>query len=87
MDRCLFLRRSDFGLLPILLPTWIAALFGREIPVVHELEYYYQIADQTLQANHPGVADEVRRMDTVPLILGSLQSYPQVRHFGPAGKS
>ena len=37
----------------------IAGLFGRTIPVVvHELEYYDRIADQTLQANPPGVADE-----------------------------
>jgi hypothetical protein len=37
----------------------IAAFFGRTIPViVHELEYYDQIVDQTLKANPPGVADE-----------------------------
>jgi hypothetical protein len=37
----------------------IAAFFGRQIPVVvHELEYYDQIVDQTLRANPPGVADE-----------------------------
>lgn len=37
----------------------IAALFGKEIPVVvHELEYYDQIVDQTLRANPAGVADE-----------------------------
>lgn len=37
----------------------IGALFGQQIPVVvHELEYYEQIADQTLAANPLGVADE-----------------------------
>jgi hypothetical protein len=37
----------------------IAALFGNTIPViVHELEYYDQIADQTIMANPRGVADE-----------------------------
>jgi hypothetical protein len=36
-----------------------AALFGKTIPViVHELEYYDQIADQTLKANPPSAADE-----------------------------
>jgi hypothetical protein len=33
-------------------------LFGRPIPViVHELEYYDEIAEQNLRANPPGVAD------------------------------
>lgn len=37
----------------------IVAFFGKTIPViVHELEYYEQIADQTLKANPPGVTDE-----------------------------
>jgi len=37
----------------------IAAFFGRTIPIIiHELEYYDQIVDQTLRANPPGVADE-----------------------------
>ena len=49
----------------------IAALFGKEIPViVRELEYYDRIADQTLKANPPGIADVlaawVRSLQLVP---------------------
>lgn len=37
----------------------IVAVFGRPLPIiVHELEYYDQIADQTALANPPGLADE-----------------------------
>ncbi len=37
----------------------IADLFGRTIPIiVHELEYYEQIAVQTMAANPPGAAQE-----------------------------
>jgi hypothetical protein len=37
----------------------IAQRFGRRIPIiVHELEYYPKIAEQTAAANPPGVATE-----------------------------
>lgn len=37
----------------------VVAVFGRPVPiVVHELEYYDQIATQTTQANPPGLAAE-----------------------------
>ncbi len=37
----------------------IVAVFGRPVPIiVHELEYYDAIADQTARANPPGLADE-----------------------------
>ena len=40
----------------------VESVFGRPIPViVHELEYYEPIVDQTLRANPPGLADEFAR--------------------------
>lgn len=40
----------------------VERVFGRPVPIiVHELEYYDQIADQTLRANPPGMADEFAR--------------------------
>jgi hypothetical protein len=40
----------------------VERIFGRAIPVlIHELEYYEQIAKQNLEANPPGIADEFAR--------------------------
>jgi hypothetical protein len=40
----------------------IARVFGRAIPVlIHETEYYDQIAEQNLRANPDGLADEFAR--------------------------
>lgn len=37
----------------------IVAVFGRQVPIiVHELEYYDEIADQTANANPPGLVEE-----------------------------
>lgn len=40
----------------------IARIFGRPIPVlIHEMEYYREIAEQNLRANPDGLADEFAR--------------------------
>lgn len=40
----------------------VEEVFGRALPIViHELEYYDEIAGQTAEANPPGVADEFAR--------------------------
>jgi hypothetical protein len=37
----------------------VTAIYGRSIPLlVHELEYYDEIAEQNKAANPPGVCDE-----------------------------